>query len=1070
MSYSSLHNHSHFSLLDGFATPREYLERAKEIGLKSFAITEHGNQYSWVYFDEIKKEYPEIKMIYGVEFYETEDLLVKDKDSKYFHLVVLAKNENSRKAINKLVTKSNFEGFYYKPRITIYDIKPYANDLIILSACLASKLSKEKNYNKCIEYINEYKNIFPHFYLEMQSHGFKNQELYNQKILQLSKDTNTPFVITTDSHAATKEDLYYQARHVQIAQDKETMSEIYEGCYLQSEEEIHEIMDKQVGYENVVIGLENTNKIADMIDIVDMPFQEPQLPHFPLPEEFKTNYNYLKHLLDKGWIKRKIDNMSKDDIDIRKERVKYELSVISQMDYEGYFLIVWDFINFAKNNNVMVGGGRGSGAGSLVCYLLGITDIDPIKYGLIFERFLNPERISFPDIDVDVDDREKVINYLIDKYGENNVCQIINFSEITPIVAIKDVARVLDVPYHIADKISKRFTFDTFEECIEHNPTIYEEYPEHKELFDIASKISGRIRHASVHAGGVGIVDTSINDYMGMKLGDKGEHVIQVDKKKIEEIGIVKFDILGVQTLGVIKEVMNDLDISYNEISINNPEFENDKLSYQLLSEAKTNGVFQVESQGMKDLLLRLKPSNLEELSAVIALFRPDTIAGIEDFIYYKNHQNEIEYIHEDMKNILSKSYGQLVYQEQLLDIVKVFGGRTYGGADKFRKGIGKKDVKLVQEEANKLYQEIIDTGYGEDIAKTISEDMRKKGGYLFNKSHSISYADLCLRTAYLKSHYPLYFFKALLNRWKDNNGKLSQYIVDALDFGIKVLPPDINKSKENFTVHNGVILFGLSAINGIGENTTKVILDERNKNGKFKDFNDFINRTNLSESQIVILVKAGAIPLKNKRKFLINYAKNTFNYREYKDVVSLPTLKILKEEWGIDTDIIKNKEERLKLYNQKRKVQHDIQMRKRQKEHIDKFVKKHLQNEAMWEFEALSIFITDNPFVEIYKYLRPYDEIENGNQVVIVGVISNVVKKKDRNRNQYAFVSLYSAFGIVEILCWASHYAKYQDIIKKNNKIAILCDKKEDKYFVNQIKTYDQWKKDVGSLKEVVS
>lgn len=690
MSYTSLHNHSMYSVLDGYATPKEYLERAKEIGLKGFGISEHGNQYSWVYFDEIKKNYPEIKMIYGVELYETTDIKVQDKDSKYTHLLAICKNERGRIALNEIVTKSNFEGFYYKPRVDLEMLKPYANDLIISSACLASKLSRENSYEKCIEYVNQYKSIFPHFYLEIQSHSSEDQLHHNLKIIKLSKDTNTPFIITTDSHAARKQDLYYQAKHVQIARDDETLTESYEGCYLQTEEEIHEILDVQIGKENVDIGLENTNLICNLIEEVNMPFQEPQLPTFPLPSGYKDNHDYLIKLTQDGWLKRKFNNLSNEEIKIRKERLKYELEVIKQMNYDGYFLIVWDFINWAKENGVVVGAGRGSAGGSIVCYLLGISELDPIKYDLIFERFLNPERVSMPDIDLDFSDRDMVINYLMQKYGEQSVCQIINFSYITPIVAIKDVGRVLSIPYQVCDKVSKKFTYDTFEECIENNSDLYEQYAEYKDWFDVAGKLSGRVRQVSIHAGGIGIVDTKITDYIGMKIGSKGEHVIQVDKKKVEEIGIIKFDILGVATLKVIQEVIQDANIDLWDIDINNPKFEHDKDAYQLLQEARSNGVFQVESQGMKDLLLRLHPENLEDLSAVLALYRPDSMGMLEDYIHYKHNPTDIKYWHEDLKPILKKTYGCIIYQESIMDIVRVFGGRTYGGADKFRKGIGK--------------------------------------------------------------------------------------------------------------------------------------------------------------------------------------------------------------------------------------------------------------------------------------------------------------------------------------------------------------------------------------------
>lgn len=679
-----------YSLLDGYSTPEEYLERAKEIGLKAFAITEHGNEYSWCYFDKLKEKYPDIKMIYGVEMYECFDRSVCDKTTKYFHLVVLAKNEKGRKALNHLVTLSNLEGFYYKPRIQLSDFEGYGNDLVVSSACLASKLAREEDYQKCIEYVKEYKKIFPHFFLEMQAHSSPEQAEYNKKILRLANGTSTPFVITTDSHAAKQEDLYYQGQLVSIARDNETASEIYEGCYLQSVEEIHSVMDSQIGYENVELGLYNTNLVADIIDDVSMPFQSPQLPTFPLPKEFDNNYDYLVHLTERGWQKRGIYLLTKDKQEIYRERLEYEKNIIHTMGFDGYFLIVWDFINWAKTHDVKVGAGRGSGAGSLVCFLMGITDLDPIKYKLIFERFLNPERISMPDLDIDLSDRGKVVDFLVDKYGSDRVCQVINFSYITPVVAIKDIGKTLGFPYKEMDKLSKKFIYPTFQECLDNNSTLIIEHPEYEKLFDIASHLSGRVKTVSIHAGGVGIVDTTMDDYMAMKLGKNGEHVIQVDKRIIEEIGIIKFDLLGVATLNLLTEVQQDTGLSDYDIDINNPAFEQDTSPYKILCKALTDGVFQVESAGMKDLLLRLQPSSMEDLSAVLALYRPDSMGALEEFIECKHDNSKVHYIHPDMKPILESTYGCMIYQEQLLDIVRTFGGRTYGGADLFRKAIGK--------------------------------------------------------------------------------------------------------------------------------------------------------------------------------------------------------------------------------------------------------------------------------------------------------------------------------------------------------------------------------------------
>lgn len=738
--YSSLHNHTYYSLLDGYGSPKEMLDRAKEIGLKAFAITEHGNMYSSIYFDLIKKDYPDIKMIYGCELYECEDITVKDKDNKYFHLICLIRNEQGRKDLNKVITKSNFEGFYFKPRCTVEDIKPYAENFVISSACLASKLARESDFEKCIEYVNEYKEAFPYFFLEMQSHSHQDQCSYNQKILELSKRTNTPFIITTDSHAPKKEDLYYQDKLIQIGRkssnnDKNAIenSEVYEGCYMQSEDEIHEIMDSQIGYENVCLGLENTNKVADLIENVDMPFQKPQLPTFPLPDGYRDNNEFLWHLVRQGWKDRGYDNLSEAEQQVRRTRLNYEMGIIHSMGFDGYFLFVWDFIKAAEKLGIEVGKGRGSAAGSLVCYCCHITDIDPIKYGLIFERFLNPERVGLPDIDTDVGNRDAIIDYLVDKYGEERVCQIINYSYITPTVAITDVGKILGFPYNQMQKLSQKFTFDKWDDCMKANPNLLADNPQYADLFDIAKHLSGRVKTVSIHAGGVGIVDTTINDYMPMKIGTKGEHVIQVDKHYVEDIGIVKFDLLGVATLNLVKEIKDDLHLNPWDYDINNPEFENDRATYELLASGKTNGVFQVESAGMKDLLIRLKPKleqlDFEVISVILALYRPDSMGALDEYVEMATGGSRPPSIHPDMDEILKDTNYCMIYQEQLLDIVKKFGGRTYGQADLFRKAIGKKLPELVKQESEKLRGEIMTNGYSKDIANTIADELASKGG-----------------------------------------------------------------------------------------------------------------------------------------------------------------------------------------------------------------------------------------------------------------------------------------------------------------------------------------------------
>ena len=1077
--YSSLHNHTYYSLLDGYGSPKEMLDRAKEIGLKAFAITEHGNVYSHIYFDLIKKDYPDIKMIYGCELYECEDITVKDKDNKYFHLICLIRNEQGRKDLNKVITKSNFEGFYFKPRCTVEDIKPYAENFVISSACLASKLARESDFEKCIEYVNEYKEAFPHFFLEMQSHSHQDQCSYNQKILELSKRTNTPFIITTDSHAPKKEDLYYQDKLIQIGRkssnnDKNAIenSEVYEGCYMQSEDEIHEIMDSQIGYENVCLGLENTNKVADLIENVDMPFQKPQLPTFPLPDGYRDNNEFLWHLVRQGWKDRGYDNLSEDEQQVRRTRLNYEMGIIHSMGFDGYFLFVWDFIKAAEKLGIEVGKGRGSAAGSLVCYCCHITDIDPIKYGLIFERFLNPERVGLPDIDTDVGNRDAIIDYLVDKYGEERVCQIINYSYITPTVAITDVGKILGFPYNQMQKLSQKFTFDKWDDCMKANPNLLADNPQYADLFDIAKHLSGRVKTVSIHAGGVGIVDTTINDYMPMKIGTKGEHVIQVDKHYVEDIGIVKFDLLGVATLNLVKEIKDDLHLDPWDYDINNPEFENDRPTYELLASGKTNGVFQVESAGMKDLLIRLKPKleqlDFEVISVILALYRPDSMGALDEYVEMATGGSRPPSIHPDMDEILKDTNYCMIYQEQLLDIVKKFGGRTYGGADLFRKAIGKKIVELVQKESEILRGEIVANGYSKEIADKIANELSQKGGYLFNKSHSYSYAVLCFETAWFKAHYPTYFFKALFNQNKDKAGAINKYILDARYFNVDILPPNINHSGMNFTVDKDKVLFGLSAIGGIGESLSKQIIEERENNGIYKSFNDLIQRLSLGKASVIALIKSGAIPCKNKREKLISYLKSEYQPLKFSEVQSLPTYKKLEEDWNIDLKkyvipssgkrIVYDKEALLAEYNRLKKIQFEENQKIRFQKYIDDN-KKYLEDEQFWEFQTLQVFINDNPFDAAYTFLTPFEDVPDGEKCTLVGIIAKVQKKKDKNGKQFAYINIYSSFGLVEGIVWHSQLKEYEDLVKKGQQVAILCKKdSEEKVIVEKLKPYSKW------------
>ena len=728
-TYFAFHLHTHFSLLDGFSEPKDYLKVASELGISGLGITEHGNLFSMPYFNLLKKEYPNVRQVIGTEFYEAFDMTVKDKDSKYFHLICLAKNERGRIAINELISKSNQEGFYYKPRIDLEAIKPYAQDLVFTSACLASKLARETNYDKVIEYVNEYKSIMPHFYLEIQSHLSQDQVDYNKKIIQLSKDTNTPFVITMDAHASTEQELEYQSYFVQIAKDMETANEIYEGCYLQSVDEIYKRMIPQIGEENVTIGLLNTLSIMEMVDDVTVPFQEPELPHFNTGDISESEYLWSE--VWKGFEKRGLD--SKPNVDEYKERIEYEMSVITEMGFSGYFLITWDWIKYARENGIEIGDGRGSAAGSLVNYVLGVTNVDPLIYGLIFERFLNPSRIGLPDVDSDCSDQQAVINYLESVYGKQQVSRVINFSYITPKVSIKDVGDVLDIPYKTRDEISKLFPSDDFDEDYNNNKArlekMIQQNPEYQKWFEVARAISGKIRQTSIHACAVGIVNSKITNYMPIHLGENGEKIIQVDKKVLEKIGIVKMDILGLKTLKVVGETLKLIGKDSSYLDINDEEFVKDDKAYDIIASGNTEGVFQIESYGMKELFKRINCRSILEISDGISLYRPDAMGVLEEYILVKQGKANPTYLHDDMIPIFERTQGQMVYQEQLLNVVRKFGNRSYGDADLFRKGIGQKNKELVEQESRKLKDEIIANGYPKDIAEKLSDLMASKGG-----------------------------------------------------------------------------------------------------------------------------------------------------------------------------------------------------------------------------------------------------------------------------------------------------------------------------------------------------
>lgn len=983
-------------------------------------------------------------------------------------MIIIAKNEAGRQAVNRLSTLGHLHGFYSRPRITKEDIaKEDTNNLIILSACLASRLSKTDDYDTCVKLVQEYKSLFPHYYLEVQAHANSEQARYNQKIMRLANDTHTKVVVTNDVHAATKKDLYYQDYFLRIAHDTETAAEIYEGCYFMSREEQHEVLDSQIGYDAAEWCINNTDEVADLCDYVDMPWHEPELPKIEIPTQYSSSAAYLKDLVKEGWKKRGIDKFDVEKQKIYRKRVDDELFVIEKKDFCDYFLILVDYINWCKQNDVIVGPGRGSAAGSLVCYLIGITQLDSIKYELDFGRFLTIERKDLPDVDVDVSDRAKVVEYLTQKYGEDRVVQVMNIVYTTPVTSIQDIGKVLGFPYAEIRKISEKFVQKTWKDCLEANPEVAEN-PKYKELLDIASHINGRPRGYGIHAGGVIVCRHPYYEYIGIRHGTDGEHVISVDKVMDEKIGLVKFDILGVASLVAIDEAKREDNIPDWEIDINNPEFENDKATYDLICSGRTDNLFQIESSGMKDLVAQLQPRSIEELSALIALYRPDAMPSIPTYVDCKYYPEHIHYFHPNMEPIFRSTYGVNIYQEQSMKLTKVFGGRNDAGADRMRKCLAKKKPEKVKEEVELLHDEIIANGYDKATAEYICNELSTKGGYGFNASHSQAYAVICLQTAYLKAHHPLAFFKAMLNLNKAKVGKVNKIMVDARSFDIQILPPSINRSGMDFTVSNGKILFGLSAIGGIGNTLAEAIIAERDKNGKFKGLEDFTSRVRTTKAQIIALVKSGAIPTKNKRVFLEKYIVSGLEQSEFKPVSTLPTKAVLLSKWDIDTEHYKvgkkvDKETVLRIYNEKRRIVHETEKLKKKEAYMAEQTTKYLQDEELWEFQTLQTFISDqNPFEKAFAYIKDFSEIEEGDSCVLVGIIAKIQKKKTKTGMQFAFVNLYSGDGIIELTVWPRVLSDYQDLIVKGSQVAVLGKKEDESHVIaNNFKPYKQWLRD---------
>lgn len=895
-----LHTHSHYSLLDGLSKIDPLVERAKSLNMESVALTDHGNIYGAVeFYKKCKKE--GIKAIIGVETYVAKGSRFS-KDSKIdgtrHHLILLAKNKIGYKNLVTLVTKSHLEGFYYKPRIDKELLEQHKEGLICLSGCFSSEVGKLLSENRIAEaeeVAKYYHGIFgDDYYIEIQP---EQKSDLRERLIALARKLNLPLVATQDSHYLLPDDAPVHEVLLAIQTGGDVNSEdrfTFKGfdCHFRSSEEMTEL------FKELPEAIENTTKIAEKCDFA-FDLGKTLIPKFGLPEGETANA-HLRKILEE-----KIKNRYPDETKEMRERFEYELSVIEKTGFADYFLIVQDFVNWAKDHGIVVGPGRGSAAGSIISYILSITDIDPLKYNLLFERFLNPMRISMPDIDIDFADlrRDEVLGYLKDKYGTDRVAQIITFGTMAARASVRDAGRALGFPYALCDQISKMIPFEPntdksetkLGKYIEEVPElkkIYNENPDAKKIIDSALKLEGVVRHASVHACGTVVSREPLTDYMALQRSPQDENAVitQFEMHSVEDLGLLKIDLLGLKTLTIIEETLRLIrDIHGKDIKIDSIPLD-DKKSYALLATADTTGVFQYESSGMRRYMKGIKPTDIEDLTALVALYRPGTLDYkladgrnmVDVYIDRKNGKEKVSYMHPKLEPILKSTYGIAVYQEQMMQIARDLGGYTLPEADVLRKAIGKKIKSLLDEQGEKLVNGMVNNGIDEKTARRIWELFPPFARYGFNKSHAVCYAMIGYQTAYLKANYPVEFMTAVLNNASDDIERIAFLVTECKHMDIQVLPPDINKSVEHFTpdlpagasaAEGGKnIRFGISAIKNIGENITNVIVDERLRNGQFEDLEDFISRINhrdLNKKSLDALIKTGSLDSLNVERLM---------------------------------------------------------------------------------------------------------------------------------------------------------------------------------------------------------
>ena len=1071
MNFTHLHVHTEYSLLDGSNKIKEYVDRVKALGMDSAAITDHGVMYGVIDFYRAARA-AGINPILGCEVYVAPgsrfDREAGSGDDRYYHLVLLAENNQGYSNLMKIVSKGFVEGFYYKPRVDLSLLEKYHEGIIALSACLAGEVARfltRGMYEDAKKAALRYQDIFGkgNFFLELQDHGIPEQQNVNQQLLKMHRETGIELVATNDVHYTLAEDAQPHDVLLCLQTGKKLADEDrmrYEGgqYYVKSPEEMERL------FPYAPEALENTHKIAQRCH-VEIEFGVTKLPKFDVPEGY-TSWEYLNELCFRG-----LEERYQPVTEELKERLNYELSTIRNMGYVDYFLIVWDFIKYARDHDIMVGPGRGSAAGSLVAYTLGITQLDPIRYDLLFERFLNPERVSMPDIDVDFcfERRQEVIDYVRRKYGDDCVVQIVTFGTLAARGVIRDVGRVMDLPYAQVDTIAKMIPQElniTIDKALQMNPELKKAYEEQKEIHDLidtAKRLEGLPRHTSMHAAGVVISQKDVSEYVPLSRASDGSIVTQFTMTTLEELGLLKMDFLGLRTLTVIQNAVHLIEQDAGvKLDMQHIDY-NDKKVLDSLGTGRSDGVFQLESAGMKNFMKELKPQSLEDVIAGISLYRPGPMDFIPQYIRGKNRPDTIKYDCPQLESILKPTYGCIVYQEQVMQIVRNLAGYTLGRSDLVRRAMSKKKAAVMEKERqNFVYGNeeegvpgCIANGISEQTANKIYDDMIDFAKYAFNKSHAAAYAVVSYQTAFLKYYYPVEFMAALMTSVIEMPTKVAEYIQVCRQMNIKILPPDVNRGAYGFSVDNGAIRYGLSAIKSVGRPVINALVEEREANGEYRSLKDFIERLTgtVNKRAIENFIKAGALDCLegNRRQKMLVYGQIVDSIAQEKKNSFAGQMSLF--------DLVSDEE----------KKEYEIRM-----PDVEEYDKEMI---LAFEKDVLGIYLSGHP-LERYRNImekmisakttdfQPDEEsgipkVYDGQKVIIGGMITEKTIKYTRNNKVMAFLTVEDLLGTVEIVVFPRDYEKWQSMLNEDARVFVQGrvnaeDDKPSKLILEKVRAFE--------------